>query len=194
VQAFTQVPLTHFEASGFVHCAFDVHAGVPPPPLGLQTPLSQVKPAEHAPSLHGVRHWPSAHTLPPSHSLENWQVFFVSVHVPAMHACPAAQSAGFVHAQGPAVPPHASHTPPLQVWPAAQSAFVVQSFFGPGLVPGGVQRPSWHTSPRAQLASDEQVDEQPVAVQTEPAGQLDVPVQEGRAGGLTVEQPYASHS
>ena len=49
------------------------------------------------------------------------------------------------------------------------------------------------TSPFAHGTPSEHVVVQPVAVQTEPAAQLDAPVQAALEGGATVEQPYASH-
>ena len=82
----------------------------------------------------------------------------------------------------------------MQALPSPQSAFVVQSFFVPGVVAGAAQSPSLQTSPFAQGTPSEQVVVQPFEVQTEPGWQLDAPVQATFAGGATVEQPYASHS
>jgi hypothetical protein len=73
-----------------------------------------------------------------------------------------------VHGHGPAVPPHASQAPAMQALPSPQSAFVVQSFFVPGVVAGAAQSPSLQTSPFAQGTPSEQVVVQPFEVQTEP--------------------------
>ena len=58
VHDFTHEPLTQFGASGFVHCASAVQAGVPlvPPPEGLQTPLSHVNPSPHEAVSQLARH------------------------------------------------------------------------------------------------------------------------------------------
>jgi len=98
-----------------------------------------------------------------------------------------------VHGQGPAEPPHASQVPATQALPSPQSLFVEQSFFAPGSTAGAEQSPALQTSPFAHGTPSEHVDVQPVAVQTEPAAQLDAPVQAALEGGATVEQPYASH-
>jgi hypothetical protein len=76
--------------------------------------------------------------------------------------------------------------------PSPQSLLVVHSFFAPGSAVGAAQSPALHTSPLAQGAPSEQVVVQPLAVQTEPGPQLEVPVQGFLAGGATLEQPYAS--
>jgi hypothetical protein len=169
-----------------------VHAVPPPPTVGLQTVLSHVKPAAHGVVSQLARHWPSAQTFPASHSLENLHVLLGEVHDPATQACPEAQSVAavaVVHGQGPAEPPHASHVPATQALPSPQSLFVVQSFFAPGSTVGAEQRPALQTSPFAQGIASEHVVVHPVAVQTEPAGQLDAPVQALWSGGATVEQP-----
>jgi hypothetical protein len=114
------------------------------------------------------------------------------VQEPATHAWPWPQSVAAWQGHGPALPPHASQAPATQV-PPAQSAFVVQSFFGPGSTPGGAHSPLLQTSPFAHGTPSEQVCAQPVAVHTEPGAQLAAPVQAARAGGATLEQPYASH-
>jgi hypothetical protein len=94
-----------------------------------------------------------------------------------------------VHGQGPAEPPQAWHVLATHALPEPQSLFVVQSFFGPGLIAGAAQSPALQTSPFAQGTPSEQVAVQPLAVQTEPAGQLEAPVHAVLAGGATVEQP-----
>jgi hypothetical protein len=66
---------------------------------------------------------------------------------------------------------------------------VVQSFFVPGSTAGAEQRPALQTSPFAHGTASEHVVVQPLAVQTEPAGQLDVPVHAECVGGATLEQP-----
>jgi hypothetical protein len=105
--------------------------------LGLQTPLWQVVSVPHSlPVGQGAKHWPSAHTLPLSHSLLKRQVSLAFWQEPETQASPVAQSACAVHAQGPAVPPHASHLPALQVLPWAQSVFWVHSLTVPGVVCG----------------------------------------------------------
>jgi hypothetical protein len=119
--------------------------------------------------------------------------FCVAVHAPAMHARPAPQSFVAVQGQGPDVPPHAWHTFALHVAPAPQSVVVVHSFFGPGALPGGEQKPVWHVSPFGQVASLVQLVVQPVAVHTLPAPQLALPVQLGCAAAVVGAQPYASH-
>jgi len=73
--------------------------------------------------------------------------------------------------------------------PPAQSAFVVQSFLGPGSTAGAAQSPFLQTSPRWQGTPSEHVWVQPPAVQTEPAPQLALPVQAAWVGGVTLEQP-----
>jgi hypothetical protein len=54
---------------------------------------------------------------------------------------------------------------------------VVQSFFGPGSTVGAAQSPALQTSPLAQGIASEQAVVQPLAVQTDPVGQLEAPVQ-----------------
>jgi hypothetical protein len=124
-----------------------------------------------------------------SHSLEYLQVFCGAVQEPATQVRPPEQSFDVVHGQGPAFPPQVSQTPALHVLSAPQSGLVVHSFLGPGSVPGGEHRPSWHVSPFGQVASVEQGGAQPVAVQTDPPVQLALPVQVGCAGDFTGEQP-----
>ena len=162
----------------------------------MHTVLSQVKPAAHGAAAQLARHWPSAQTLPLSHSLENLQVFEGAVHEPATHAWPEAQSVAavaVVHGHGPAEPPHASHEPATQALPSPQSLLVVQSFFAPGSTVGAAQSPALQTSPFAHGTASEHAVVQPLAVQTEPEGQLDAPVHAAWVGGATPEQPYASH-
>jgi len=93
-----------------------------------------------------------------------------------------------LHGQGPALPPHAWQTPATHV-PPAQSAFVVQSFLGPGSTVGAAQRPLLQTSPCWQGTESEHVCVQPPAVQTEPGAQLALPVHALCVGGATLEQP-----
>jgi len=158
----------------------------------LHTVLSQVKPVAHGAAAQLARHWPSAQTFPLSHSLENLQVLEGAVQEPATHACPDAQSVAavaVVQGHGPAEPPHASHDPETHALPSPQSLFVVQSFFAPGSTPGAEQRPALQTSPLAQGTASEHAVVQPLAVQTEPAGQLDAPVHAACGGGATFEQP-----
>jgi hypothetical protein len=140
--------------------------------VGLQTCLSHVKPAAHVPVGQPVRHWPSAQTFPSAHSLEYLQVG-------AGGSC--CVGSGFV-----VVPP--VQVPALHVLPAPQSEDVLHSSFAPGAVPGGEQSPCWQVSPRGHVASEEQTEVQPVAVQI-PEPQLALLVQEGWAGELTREQP-----
>jgi hypothetical protein len=174
-----------------------VHVTPPPPPgVGWQAPLVQVNPSAHGVDAQPARHWPSAHTFPSPHSLENLHVFAGEVHEPPTHAWPLAQSVAAVAAvqgHGPAEPPHASQVFATQALPSPQSAFVVQSFFAPGSTVGAAQRPFLQTSPFAHGMLSEHVAVQPVAVQTEPAAQLEAPVHACFVGGATVEQPYASH-
>jgi hypothetical protein len=154
--------------------------------------LSHVKPSAQGAVAQLTRHWPSAQTFPLSHSLENLHVLVGEVHDPPTHAWPLAQSVAVVavvHGQGPAEPPHASHVPATQALPSPQSLFVVQSFFAPGSTAGAEQSPALQTSPFAHGMLSEHVVVQPVAVQTEPAAQLDAPVHAALAGGATVEQP-----
>jgi len=182
------VPLTHFGAAGSVHCASAVQP-VGPPVAGLHTPFSQVKPSSHGFDSQLARHCPSAQTLSSPHSLEYLQVSSGAVQAPATQMSPPEQSAVVSHGQGPALPPHASHLPALQVLPSPQSAFVVHSFTGPGSVPGGEQRLFWHVSPFGQFASSWQESVQPVAVQTSPGLQLVFPVHVAWAGARTGEHP-----
>lgn len=187
MQAFTHAPPTHCGVSP-LHSWSVVQPG-PPGTVGWQTPLSQRKPVAHGAASQLARHWPSAHTFPASHSLENLHVFVGEVHDPEAHVWPAAQSVAAAQGQGPAVPPHAWQAPAMQVLPSPQSLFVVQSFVPPGSVPGAEQSPALQTSPLAHGRSSEQAVVQPLAVQTEPAGQLEAPVHACFAGGATLEQP-----
>lgn len=151
-----------------------------------------MKPAAQGVVSQLARHWPSAQTFPVSHSLENLHVFVGEVHDPATHAWPVEQSVAAVagvQGHGPAAPPHASQLPATHALPSPQSLFVVQSFVGPGSVAGAEQSPALQTSPLAQGIASEHVVVQPLAVQTEPAGQLDAPVHACLAGGATLEQP-----
>jgi hypothetical protein len=169
-----------------------MHVVPPLPGVGWQAPLVHVKPSAHGVDPQPTRHWPSSQTLPSPHSLENLHVFAGEVHEPATQAWPLAQSVAAVAAvqgHGPAEPPHASHVFATQALPSPQSAFVVQSFLAPGSTVGAAHRPFLQTSPFAQGMASEHVVVQPVAVQTEPAAQLDAPVQACFAGGSTVEQP-----
>jgi hypothetical protein len=120
--------------------------------------------------------------------------FTGAVQLPATHSRPAEQSLGFEHGHGPAVPPHASHAPATHALPSPQSSFVVQSFFGPGSVAGAEQSPALQTSPFGHGTASEHVVVQPLAVQTDPGGQLVAPVHAVFVGGATFAQPYASHS
>jgi hypothetical protein len=77
-----------------------------------------VKPAAHGVVPQLARHCPLSQILPSPHSLENLHVLLGEVHEPATHAWPAAQSVAavaVVHGHGPAVPPHASQVPAMQV-------------------------------------------------------------------------------
>jgi hypothetical protein len=171
-----------------------------PPPLvvptgfGSQTVLTQVKPTPQADAAQLVRHWPSAQTFPSAHSLENLHVSWTGVHAPATQVRPVPQSLTAVQGQGPAVPPQAWQVlAAVHVLPLPQSFVAVHSFRVTGAEPGGAQKPPWQVSPRAQDASAPHAVAQPPLVQTEPAGQLESPVQGVVLGALTVEQPYASH-
>jgi len=73
--------------------------------------------------------------------------------------------------------------------PSPQSAFVVHSFFGPGSFFGAEHTPLLHTVPFGHAASSEHVCAHPLFVQTDPAAQLDEPVQGCVAGADTVVQP-----
>lgn len=187
----TQARATHFGAAGSAHCASAVQP-VGPVGVGLHTPFSHVKPSLHGAASQLARHWPSAQTLPSAHSLEYVHVFSGAVHAPAMHVNSPAQSADTSQGHGPESPPHAAHTPPLQVALTSQSALVVHSFAEPGSAPGGAQKPPWQVSPFGQSASPfggEQVVVHPMAVQTWPGAQLFVPEHVGCAGEGTGEQP-----
>jgi hypothetical protein len=169
----------------------------PVPGVGWQAPLVHVKPVAQGAASQLARHWPSEQSFPLSHSLENLHVFAGEVHDPEEQVWPAAQSVAavsVVHGHGPAVPPHASQLPAMQALPSPQSAFVVQSFLAPGSLVGAEQSPDLQTSPLAQGTASEHVVVQPLAVQTEPSGQLAAPVHAFLAGGATLEQPYASQS
>lgn len=81
----------------------------------------------------------------------------------------------------------------MHAFPSVQSDLVVHSFFVPGSDAGGVQTPDLQTSPFGQGASSEHVTEQPFDVQTDPGGQLTLPVQGVFVGAAMTEQPYPSH-
>lgn len=93
------------------------------------------------------------------------------------------------HGHGPLAPPHASHLPLTHALPSPQSALVVQSFVAPGSVVGVAQRPLLQTSPFGHSISAEHVVVHPAAVQTEPGGQLLLPVHGVFEGGVTAVQP-----
>lgn len=112
-----------------------------------------------------------------------------AVQLPATHSSPPEQSLGFEQGQGPALPPHASHAPAMHALPSPQSSFVVQSFFGPGSVPGAEHKPDLQTSPFGHGTASEHVTVHPAAVHTEPGGQLVCPVHAVFVGGATFEQP-----
>jgi len=153
--------------------------------LGLQTPVWQVLSVPHSlPVGQGTKHAPSAQTLPPSHSLLKRQVSWVFWQEPATQASPLAQSVWVVHAQGPAVPPQASHLPALQVLPCAQSVFCVHSLTVPGVVCGATHWPDLQTVPLPHWLLSVHEMTQPWEVQSEPGPQAAVPVQ-GAGVGLT---------
>jgi hypothetical protein len=169
---------------------FESCVQVGPVGVGLQTPLSQVVPAAHGEALlHSARHWPSAHTLPAPHSLENLQRFDCETHRFCWQTSPLAQSVDAEQGQGPFVPPHAWHLPDTHALPAPQSARVVHSFDAGGSPVGAAHNPFRQTSPFWQSVSAEQVVVQPWSVQTEPGAQLVLPVQGFFPGEATGRQP-----
>jgi hypothetical protein len=186
---FVHEPPTHLGAS----TGHAVSAVQPPPTgVGLQTPLSHVKPSEHGAAAQLERHWPSAQTLSSPHSLENLQPFSCAVHEPPTHAWPASQSVAAVsaeHGHGPALPPHAWHALSTHTLPSPQSLLVVHSFFVPGSLLGAAQSPLLQTSPFGQLVSDVQTVAQPVEVHCEPGAQLALPVHAWWSGVETPEHP-----
>ena len=107
---------------------------------GWHAPLTHEKPEGHAvaASQPGT-HWPSAHTFPSPHSLENLQTFAGAVHAPPMHCAPPEQSLDELQGQGPFDPPHAWQWLATHALPLAQSAVLLQPFV--------VHAPPTHLSP-----------------------------------------------
>ncbi len=190
VQLATHAPDTHFGAAGSVQLASPVQPP-PPEPFGSQTPFVHVKPSPHEALSQPARHWPSAQIFPCAHSLENLQVFVGEVHAPATHVRPPVQSVVALHGQGPALPPHAWQTLFTQtLLPSElQSVFVVHSFVPPGVVPGAVHVPDLQTVPFGHDASLAHCCAQPFVVQTDPLGQLELPVHDCVVGAGTFEHP-----
>jgi hypothetical protein len=152
-------PATHF-CDAESQFASVVH--VFPLGLGLQAPLSHVKPVAHGVvALHSARHWPFAQIFPAPHSLENLHTLVDATHRFCWHSSPAEQSFAVLHGHGPLVPPHAWHLLATHVLPAPQSAREVHSRAAGGLLAGAVHRLDLHTSPFWQSPSVEHVVVQP---------------------------------
>jgi hypothetical protein len=216
VQAGVHLPATQTGAVAG-HCEDDVHV-FPVVGFGSHAPFEHVYPAGHDVALQSGTHCPSAHTSPAGHWLENWQAFDVAVQTPATQTWPVAHSAFPVQAHGPSVPPQvgpASWPPSVPGGPASgggvgvppstptqtlathaspmgQSAFVVHCTGVPGVVPGGTQSPDVQTSPWGHCPLDEHDCSHPPVVQTNPLGQLFVPVHETVLGGETGAHEYPS--
>jgi hypothetical protein len=165
-----------------------------PTASGLHTPRSQLNPFPQAfVASHPARHWPSAQTLSPGHSLEKVQVLVLGVHEPATQVSFALHwvaALAVVQGQGPLVPPQALQAPATQVEPEAQSLLSVHSrVFGGVVVAGATQREPLQTSPWGQAASELHFCAHPTSVQTASTPQAAAFLQLGLLGVGTEAQP-----
>ena len=166
----------------------------PPPGVGLQTPRSHCVPDPQGfVASQPARHWPSAQTRPPPHSLENVQVDAFGVQLPATHTSVPVQSVLVAHAQGPSAPPQAWHCPATQVaFPAQSLRWLHSRGFGGTVVVGATHTFAWQTSPRGQAVSVAHFFAHPSVVHTESAPQTALLWQGALVGGGTLAQPRPS--